>query len=408
MPVYEYSAISPKGKELKGSVDAESLRSARQKLRAQGIFATDIQEGKEVAKKGSRDVKRYFQSNRVSPKDLAVSTRQLATLLKAGLPLVTALHALSDQTDSKVLQRIVVEVKENVEEGTALAKALGAFPKVYPRLYVNMVNAGEASGTLDAVLEKVADYLEAQLELRRRVRGALTYPVLMLGICVIVVSCLFVFVVPKVVTIFEKQGAALPMPTRIMLAISNFLTTYWYLPLLGIVCGLALFRWYYRQERGRKKIDRIILNLPIAGGIYRKVCTARVAGTLSTLLASGVGLLAALDITKNIVGNVHVISTIESARHGVEEGKSLAKELGREKIFPSMLSHMVAVGEKSGELEDMLGKVARAYEEEVRTTLSGLTTLLEPLMMIGVGGVVLCIVIAVLMPMVELINIIQK
>ena len=408
MPIYEYSAINSQGKTSKGSVDAENIRAARQKLRGQSIFPTDIKEGIAAAQQKSRDVKKYFVSNRVSTRELAFATRQLATLVGAGLPLVSALQALGEQTDSEVLKRIVVDIKENVEEGTSLAKSLGNFPKSFPRLYINMVAAGEASGTLDAVLTDLASYLESQLELRRKVNSALMYPILMLVLCTGVIIALFVFVIPKIVDIFKKQGAILPLPTRVMLFISDFLVYYWYIPALVITIIFFLSRWYWHQPEGRSNIDRILLKLPIFGKIYLKISTARVARTLGTLLSSGVGLLAGLDITKNIVANVHIVKALEDAQDGVREGRSLAGEFNRSQIFPVMLSHMVAVGEKSGELEQMLDRAAHAYERDVDATLSGLTSLLEPVMLVVVGMIVLTIVISVLMPMTDLINVVQN
>lgn len=408
MPSYEYTALDSRGKKVSGAVDAENIRAARQKLRGQGIFPTDVKEGMEAQANAPRDIKRYFQSNRVGLTDLAIATRQLATLVAAGLPLVSALQALSDQTESMVLKRIVVDVREKVEEGSALAKALGNFPKSFPRLYINMVASGEASGTLDTVLNNLADYLESQLELRRRIGAALTYPILMLALCTLVIIALLTFVVPRIVEIFQKQNVVLPLPTRIMIGLSHLVTGYWYLVIAAAVGLVASARWYYQQPAGRERVDRWLLHLPIYGPIYIKIMTARITRTLGALLSSGVGLLTGLEITKNIIANVHVVRALEEAQEGVREGRSLAKEFSRGGIFPPLIWHMIAVGEKSGQLEDMLSKAGRAYESEVNATLSGITRLIEPLMMIGVGGVVLCIVISVLMPMADLINVVQK
>lgn len=407
MPIFEYVAVNSEGKERKGTLDAENERSARQKLRSQALFPTSLREGKASAADKSRDIKKYFVSSRVSTKDLAVATRQLATLVGAGLPLVSALQGLAEQTEAVTLKAAVIEVREKVEEGSSLAKALGQFPKIFPSLYINMIASGEASGTLDAVLENLADYLEAQLALRREISSALMYPILMLFICTAVVTALFMFVVPRIVEIFKKQGAELPVPTKIMIAISDFMVSYWYLVFAAIIGLIMLARWYYKQPQGRAVVDRLLLRVPIAGPLYLKISTARFARTLGTLLSSGVGLLTGIDITKNIVANVHLVAALESARDGVREGKSLARELGKSGYFPSMLSQMIAVGEQSGELENMLNKAGKAYENEVNATLSGLTSLLEPLMMIGVGGVVLCIVISVLLPMADLIRVVQ-
>ena len=271
-----------------------------------------------------------------------------------------------------------------------------------------MVASGEASGRLDTVLDNLADYLEAQLELRRKVLSALAYPILMLAICSLVVVALLTFVVPKIVAIFQRQGASLPLPTRVMIGCSDLLVNYWFLAAIGIGFIVMGSRWYYRQEKGRSVVDRALLRLPLFSPLYIKVSTARVASTLSTLLASGVGLLNGLEIVRNIVGNVHIAKAIDDARDGVREGRSLARELAKAGIFPPMLSHMIAVGERSGQLEQMLDKASKSYKSEVDAALSGLTSLLEPLLMIFVGGIVLIIVISVLMPMADLIKVIQR
>ena len=409
MPVFEYVALNSSGREIKGNVDAENIRAARQRLRTQGIFPTTINESNEVAKgSSSRDVKKLFVSNRVSTKELSIATRQLSTLITAGLPLVNALAALADQTDSPVLKRIFVDIREKVEEGRSLAAALGEFPKSFPRLYINMVSSGEASGTLDTVLINLADYLEAQLELQRKVSSALMYPIIMLSICSLVITGLLVFLVPRIFEMFQKQGGTLPLPTRITLAISNFMIHYWYLIIAALVGGFIGIRSYYRQPKGRENIDRWLLRVPIFGHVYTKICTGRITRTLGALLASGVGLLQALEITRNIVANVHFAKSLDDAKEGVREGRSLAKELAKSGLYPSMVGHMIAIGEKSGELEGMLIKTGRAYESEVNATLSGLTSLIEPLMLIVVGGIVFMIVLSVLLPMAELISVVQK
>lgn len=408
MPVYEYIALDNRGKQAKGTIDADSIRTARQKLRAQNIFPTEIKEGHEVTKAQSRDVMRFFVSDRVSGKDLSVATRQLATLVGAGLPLVSALNALSDQTESASLKRMLVSVREEVEEGISLAKSLSRYPKVFPRLYINLVASGEASGNLDTVLLNLSEYLEAQLELRRKVVSALVYPALMLVICSLVVFGLITVVVPKIVDIFRKQGAALPLPTKIMIGISDICVNYWWLMIAVVVTAVWGFRRYSNSSEGKSRIDAAMLKMPLYGRIYTKIATARVAKTLGTLLGSGVDLLVGLDITKNILSNVHLEQALENAKDGVREGRSLAMEFSKSGLFPPMLSHMVAVGEKSGQLEHMLSKAGEAYESEVDATLASLTSLLEPLLMIVVGSLVLAIIISVLLPMADLITVLQK
>lgn len=408
MPVFEYVALDSQGRKSKGSVEADSIRTARNRLRGQGIYPTEMHEAAAVQQQASRDVKRFLKLNWVSTKDLAVATRQLATLSGAGIPLVGSLQALSEQIESATLKRAIVTIKEDVEEGNSLARAMSAYPKIFPRLYVNMVASGEASGTLDAVLENLADYLEAQVALRRKISSALFYPALMLVFCVLVVLALFTFVVPSIVDIFKKQGAALPWPTQVMMWFSGFLLGYWWLLIAMVVLAVIGARRYYRSESGRQSFDRVFLKLPLIGNLYRKIATARVSQTLGTLLGSGVGLLVALDIVRNIVGNVHMAQALEESRDGVREGKSLARELGRSGYFPNMLCHMIAVGEQSGKLESMLQRAGKSYENDVNATLTGLTTLIEPIMIIVLGGIVLCIVISILLPMVDLINVVQR
>jgi general secretion pathway protein F len=408
MPLFEYVAIDAAGKQTKGTVDAENVRSARQRLRAQKLFPTEVREGAVESAAKTKDVVRYIRTPQVSLKDLSVATRQLATLVAAGLPLVSSLLALADQTENNTLKRILIQVKEEVEEGSTFAKSLGKYPKVFPNLYINMVASGEASGTLDTVLSNVADYLEGQVELRRKIWSALTYPILMLFMCGAVVVGLLVFVIPRIVEIFVKQGAVLPLPTRMVIGLSDFLIAYWYLIALAGVGISVGIREYYRKESGRDRIDKILLKTPLYGPLFIKISTARVSKTLSALLSSGVGLLGAIDITKNITTNVHMRRALDDARTGVQEGKSLARELTKSGAFPVMLSHMIAIGEKSGALEGMLDKAGKAYENEVNATLGRLTSLLEPLMMVFVGGIVLVIVVSVLLPMADLITIIQK
>ncbi len=398
MPVFEYVALNTAGKRLKGTLEADTVRTARQRLRSQNIFPTDIKESAEASKEKSQDVKRLLGSDRVKLKDLTLATRLLATLSNAGLPLVAALLALADQLEHRGLKRIVVDIKERVEQGSSLAKALAAYPKVFPRLYVNMVTSGEASGTLDTVLENLADYYEAQLELRRKVVGALTYPTVMFSFCILVVLLLVAFVVPGIVEIFVKQKLSLPLPTRIVIAFSDLVLGYWWAMALGVAGIVAGVRRYYATAAGRDRIDKLLLKLPVFGEIYRKVSTARVASTLATLLGGGVELLGALDIVRNIVGNVHMRQALEEARDGVREGRNLSKELSKSGFFPPLLCQMVGIGEKSGKLESMLIKAGKTFTSEANAAIAGLTSLLEPFMIIFLGLVVLIIVVSILLP----------
>lgn len=403
MPIYEYTALNAAGKRVKGLVDADTLRSARTKLRTQNVFPTEIKESIKAAKDNKQNVKNIF-GDRVSLKELTLATRLLATLSNAGLPLVSALASLSDQIESASLKRNIVDIKERVEQGSSLAKALAAYPKVFPRLYVNMVQSGEASGTLDTILDNLADYYEAQMALRRKITSALFYPILMFGFCVLVVIGLVTFVVPSIVEIFIKQKIVLPLPTRVVIALSDALTGYWWAILGTLILTVYLIRYYYRQPKGREWFDRKMLTAPLIGPIYRKIATARVSSTLGTLLNGGVELLTALEIVKNIVGNVHMRKALEEARDGVREGRNLSKELSKSGYFPNLLSQMVAIGEKSGKLEVMLAKAGKNFSGDADAALAGLTSLIEPLMMVVLGGVVFGIVMSILLPMTEMMN----
>ncbi|MCB0321266.1 MAG: type II secretion system inner membrane protein GspF [Bdellovibrionales bacterium] len=406
MPVYEYIAINESGREIKGRLDAENERVARQKLRKSKLFPTTVQQATSASENTSRDVRKYLRSDKVSIKELSIATRQFATLVTAGLPLVSALQALAEQTDSDTMQRVLVQVRETVQEGKALANALGSHPKVFPRLYINLVAAGEASGTLDVVLERLADYLEAQVELRGKIFSALTYPVVMLVVCCLVIIGLLVGVIPSIVDIFKKQGLSLPLPTQIVITISDLIIGYWWVAVLICLIVFEVGRRYYISEQGRQKVDALLLKLPVFGPIYIKVLTARISSTLATLVGSGVELLKALEITRNVIGNVLVAGVLDSAREGVREGKSLSKEILRHDILPSMLSRMIAIGEKSGGLENMLEKAAKTFDGDVKSSLDGMTSLLEPLLMVVVGVIVLIIVVSVLLPMTELMDVI--
>lgn len=407
MPFYQYTAVNQNGKSTKGSLEADSLRSARQKLRNQNLFPSDVREVASLKRGIAGDILQNWRSERASLKDLAIMTRQLSTLISAGLPLVEALHSLAGQTGSFSLKKIVTDVREKVEQGTSLNKALAGYPKAFPRLYINMIASGEETGSLDTVLSNMADYLEAQLEMKRKVVSALLYPILMLMFCVLVVIALLVFVVPNIVEIFEKEGTILPLPTRILIGTSDFIVGYWWFLAFLLVAAFLVVTAYYRSANGRKKIDGLLLRLPFYGAIYIKVTTARVAGTLGTLLSGGVGLLSALEIVRNIVNNTLVAEALAESKEGVREGRSLANELKKSGHFPVLLCQMVAVGEKSGHLEDMLTRAGKAYENEVNATLSGLTSLLTPVMTIFLGLIVLFIVVAALMPMMDMIELVQ-
>jgi general secretion pathway protein F len=402
MPVYEYKGIDAKGKKAAGIIDAENERVGRQKLRKNGIFTTDIH--LEGAKRGfqlSGDVKFSFLQ-RVKTKELAHMTRQLATLMGANIPLVDALSALQDQIENPILKKSISQVKEKVVEGKRLADALRAFPKIYDDLYVYMVQAGEASGALEAVLNRLADFTEYQAMLKGKVMGAMMYPIIMALVGMGLMFYLLISVVPKIVTIFEDADAVLPIPTQIVMALSSFMQSYWYLVLAAMALAAWSFKKYAAKPAGRLKIDRMSLKAPIFGELFRKIAVSRFSRTLSTLLKSGVQLLNALDIVKHVVNNMVLTQAIDDTKVSVKEGESIAEPLKRSGQFPPMVVHMIAVGEKTGALEMMLEKVADNYDNEVDTTVSSLTTLLEPVMILVMGGVVSFIVLAILLPILQM------
>lgn len=412
MPVYAYKGLNQQGRAVSGIIDADNPKGARIKLRRTGVFPTDLteQEARRAnAAKGtisqgggatSLNLSRYME--RIAPTQLALLTRQLATLVGAGLPLVDCLSALIEQIDQARIKRIFSQVREQVTEGVSLADALKAHPRIFNDLYVNMVRAGEASGALDVVLLRLADYTEEYAKLRNKVQSALTYPVLMALVSGGILFFLLSFVVPKVTKIFEDTAQALPWMTVLLLSVSGFLREYWWVVIAGLAGIVLGIRLSTRTPAGQMRFDRYLLSIPYAGTLLKKVALARFARTLSTLLGSGITLLLSLDIVKNVVNNTVLAKAIEDAREAIREGQSIAPPLQRSGLFPSMLIHMIAVGERSGELEAMLAKAADSYDNEVDSSIVALTSIMEPLMILFMGGVVLFIVLAILVPIFQL------
>jgi len=406
MPVYAYKGLNQSGRAVSGIIDADNPKGARLKLRRGGIFPTDLSEEerqKPKATAAERDeisLARFFE--RITPQELALLTRQLSTLIGAGLPLVDCLSALIEQVESARSKRTLSQIREQVTEGASFADALKAHPRIFSDLYVNMVRAGEASGSLDIVLLRLADYTESYAALRDKVRSALTYPTLMAIVGSSILFFLLSYVVPKVTKIFSENKATLPVMTTVLLAISGFMQQYWWLVVGGVLASVISVRVSTRTPAGRLRYDRYVLGIPYAGKLLKKVALARFARTLSTLLTSGIPLLQSLDIVKNVVNNMVLTTAIEEARASIREGQSIAPPLKKSGIFPAMLIHMIAVGEKSGELEQMLSKAADAYDNEVSASVSALTSILEPMMILIGGAVVLFIVLAILLPIFEL------
>jgi general secretion pathway protein F len=387
-----------------GVIDADSPKTARVSLRRTGIFPTAVQEeqaGRATAA-GRTPNTAGHGFDRVSAQDLALLTRQFATLTKAGLPLIECLGTLIDQVEQVRLKRVLTHVRQQVREGRSLADALQAHPRVFSGIYINMVRAGEESGTLEAVLVRLADYSESQARLLRTVQSALTYPVIMIVVSLAILMFLLTYVVPQVTKIFTETGRPLPLATRILLGGSSFCADYWWGMLLALAVGGLIIVRVIRTPKGREWYDRTLLRLPWAGRLIQRLNVARFARTLSTLLASGVPILTALGIVTHLLSNSLLRRAVEDARAGVQEGESLAAPLRRSGLFPALLTQMIAVGERSGELEGMLARAADAYDEEVTVALSRLTSLLEPLTILLMGGIILFIVLAILLPIFDL------
>lgn len=403
MPVFEFKALDQRGKTIEGLKEADSPKTLRSTLRRDGIFLTEVLGQKAAAEAAKREVSvRRWVGGRISADDVAITTRQLAVLVGAGVPLVEALGALVDQVDHERMKRIVSDVRQHVNEGSSLADALAAHGKVFSTLYVNMIRAGESSGALEIVLVRLADFTESQARLRSKVIGTLTYPAAMVCIGTAIMGILFTVVIPKITKIFEDTKVTLPWTTKVLIAFSTTVHDWWWAFLVFFVGLVALFVRWRRTPTGRAAWDGWVLTAPLFGSLIRQIAIARFSRTLATLLKSGVPLLSSLDIVKNIVGNVRLQKVVEDARAAIQEGESIAAPLKRSGEFPPLVYHMVAIGERSGQLEEMLTNVANAYEAQVETKIGALTSLLEPFMIVAMGVVVAFIVFSILMPILQI------
>ena len=407
MAVFEYRGIQiASGKPVKGYRDADNAKALRAVLRRDGVLLTEAHEEAEKSSQGNR-LNLFAFMQRPSTAEVAVMTRQLATLVRAGVPLVESVAALTEQVEKEVLKKTLTAVRESLNEGTSFNKSLLQHPKIFPSLYTNMVAAGEASGTLEAVLERLADFMEGQARLKGKVTAALAYPVLMMFIGIIMVSVLMVAVVPKVTSIFENLGHALPWYTQLLIIVSGVVAGYWWL-IIAVVTGSVIgFQRWRATPAGRLKWDSFRLVVPIFGKLQLLVSVARFSRTLSTLLSSGVQLLQAMEIGRHVLENSRLEGVISEAIGSIRGGESIAEPLKRARVFPPMVTHMIAVGEKTGQLEAMLENVSRAYEADVETRVVALTSLLEPLMIVLLGGVVGFIAMAILMPLIQMNELVQ-
>lgn len=403
MPIFEYKGLKRDGKNVKGVIDAENLRAARAKLKKDNIFVVDIKDKKKAESKkksGPRSTKN------VGVKDISLMTRQLATLIKANIPLVDALTAVSEQVENPVLSEALADCKNMVNEGSTLHKAMLKYPNIFTTIYVSMVEAGEMSGSLDVILMRLAEFTEAQADLRAKVSSAMTYPIIMLVVTFGLMGFLFIFLIPKMVTVFESAPQLqLPWYTEALINMSQFAVNYWYLIFGSLLISFLLFRNWKNTPAGAKQWDAIALKLPLIGPTVRMVAVSRFTRTLATLLNGGVPMLAALDIVRNVVDNHVLAVAIDEARSNISEGESISGPLKKSGQFPPIVIHMVNIGEKTGELENMLTQVSDAYDFQVKTKLEGLTSIMGPVVIVIMGAAIGMIVMAVMVPMFEMANV---
>ena len=407
MPLYEYQGIrKADGKTVKGARDAEGERVLRAALKREGILITEINEKGQGRSRGEIDFKKLL-FKRVKKMDIALATRQLATLTGSGISLVESLTAVIDQSDKPDLKTSLIDVRDQVNQGMSLSDAFGRHPKFFDHLFCNMVNAGEQSGTLEQVLARLADFIEAQNRLRSKVQSAMAYPGFMALMGTVIVGIMMVVVVPKVTSIFENFGKELPWFTEALIAVSAFLRGYWWLVLIMLIGGVVAFRRWKKTPRGEFNWHRFVLWSPIFGGLAMMIAVSRFSKTLATLLSSGVPLLTAMDITKGVLGNAVLEQVVVEASGSIREGESIADPLKASGRFPPIVTHMIAVGERSGQLEQMLENVAGAYDQQVDVKIATLTSLLEPLMIVVMGVSAGGIVAAILWPLIKMNEFIQ-
>jgi len=420
MPIYEYKAYAEGGGTKTGVIDADSAKDARLRLRREKLLVSQIKEsgkrkssgGKGKGKgvdKGPSILDRYREHRRTSQNGasgrdaelVSAITRQMGTLLGAGIPLADALKAIIDQSESKRVETLFRELREKITQGTSLADALATHPELFSDLYVNMVRAGEATGQVDIVLSRLADFLQAQRAMQRKVMSALLYPLMMMGLGVVVVAILMTVVVPKITGMLEDSGQELPGTTRTLMTISELSQEYWWVALLALAAASSVLGRIYRTDHGRLVIDRTLLRAPIFGELLRKRSISRFTRTLSTLLSSGVAAVQALEITRNVVGNRVLADATEHIRTRILEGTDIATPLQQSGAFPAVVGYMVAVGEQSGELETMLDRIADAYDEEVEVVSERVLSVLEPLMIVVLAIVVGFIVLSIIQPILQ-------
>ncbi len=400
MPVYVFQAKIPGGKVVKGEVNAASETEARVKIRAQNLVPVRlVVKGQKAASNAAGGF-----SGSVSSKDLQVMTRQFATLINSGIPVVQSLEILSDGSKNQLLKKTLRKIRDDISQGRRLGEAMTPHRKVFDKLYVNLVKAGEEGGILDTILNRLAIYIEKAEKIKSKIKGAMFYPIGVLFVSAIVISVIMVFVIPKFEELFKSSGRELPGLTQLVIEMSQFCRDYWYMMIGGVIAAVFAFKQFYSTPSGKAFMDEIFIRMPIVGNIIQKSEVARFSRTLSTLLSSGVALLDALDIAAESVGNAVVERTIKQAKAVISEGKSIVIPFSKNPYMPDMVVQMIGVGEQTGSLDSMLAKVADFYEEEVDYAVGAATTMIEPLMMVFLGGTIAFLVIAMYLPIFDLAN----
>lgn len=402
MPVYEYRVRDRSGKVLKSQMEAETREQVRDALRAKNFMIVEIKEPRSGLQ---ADIRIPGLTDRPPKlKEVAIFSKQLATLINAGVPLVQSLNILQKQMENKTFQGILGKIRGEVETGVPLSEGLAQYPKVFNRLFINLVRAGETSGTLDSVLARVADFQEKQLALNGKIKKALTYPTIVLIFAILITYGLIAFVVPQFASMLSQQNTQLPLITRMVMALSDFLRGGLLYFLVGIGILVFAYRWYYATKQGRHVIDDIKLRIPIFGNLIQKTAVASFSRTFGLLISSGVNIIESLDITKGTANNAIVEETIDNAKSFVMVGDPMSQSLASSRVFPPMVVSMVAIGEETGSLDSMLAKVADFYDREVDEAVESLTAAIEPIMIVFLGGIVLLIIMAMFMPMIALMN----
>ena len=396
MPVFEYTARTVSGQEQTGTVDLPSVDAVREHLRKNRLMVVRV-----------RERQKKKRAARVPTRDIVVFTRQFATMINAGLPLVQSLDILAQQTENKVLASVTRQVVYDVESGNTLADALDKHRNAFSALYVNMVAAGEAGGILDTILLRLATFLEKNDAIVRKVKGAMVYPAVIFSVAAIAVLVLLVFVIPTFQQMFEEAGIALPLPTRFVILLSDLLQNYWWALGLGILAFAFLVRRYYATEGGKLVIDRMLLRTPVLGDLLRKSAVSRFTRTLGTLLSSGVSILEGLEITARTAGNRVIHDAVMESRGSIAGGETVAGPLEKSKVFPPMVTSMIAVGEATGGLDEMLTKIADFYDDEVDAAVAALLSLMEPIMIVVLGAVVGGMIVSMYLPIFDMVNAVQ-